>query len=273
MPRENLLPLVEQALSGDRSAVERLIQAIQGLVYNLCVRFFWNPADAEDACQEILVRILLRIPTFEGRSSFQTWAYQVASRYLINAKRSEAELLRFEEGAAHLAAGLSRPAYEGPDAALLEEEVKLSCTTSMLVCLSRPLRLACLMGEILEFDGPEGARILEIEEAAFRKRLSLARKKIRAFMGSQCGLYRPENPCRCAKQITYSIESGWFDPQKPNFAGKGSYQMPLGQARQEIERLMDEVAVFHSHPQYRTPERITEGIRSLIRSGHYRFLS
>ena len=63
---------------------------------------------------------------------------------------------------------MTYPPYQGADERILEEEVKISCTTSMLVCLSRPLRLAYLIGEILEFDGNEGSYILEIDAATFR---------------------------------------------------------------------------------------------------------
>lgn len=114
---------------------------------------------------------------------------------------------------------------------MLEEEVKIACSTSMLVCLSRPLRLAYLIGEILEFNSIDGTHILEIQQNTFRKRLSLARQEIRAFMSEQCGIYNPQNPCRCSKQINYCIEVDWFKPNDLKFANKGE----VNKTKEEIE--------------------------------------
>ena len=52
---------------------------------------------------------------------------------------------------------------------------------ALLTCLDRPHRLAYILGEILELEGPEAARILGISAAAFRKRLSRARDAIVMF--------------------------------------------------------------------------------------------
>ena len=51
-----------------------------------------SPQDAEDATQEILVKVLTRLSSFEGRSSFRTWLYRVAFNHLLNMKRGREEL-------------------------------------------------------------------------------------------------------------------------------------------------------------------------------------
>ena len=53
---ESAQALVEAARSGDRAALEALVVAIQGRVYNLAVRMLWHPEDAADATQEILIK-------------------------------------------------------------------------------------------------------------------------------------------------------------------------------------------------------------------------
>ena len=50
--------LVQQAKRGDKNALETLIRRIQNQIYNLAVRMLYDPADAEDAVQEILIRSL-----------------------------------------------------------------------------------------------------------------------------------------------------------------------------------------------------------------------
>lgn len=50
--------LAQAAQAGDRAALEELIIQIQKPIYNLAVRMLWHPENAEDATQEILVKII-----------------------------------------------------------------------------------------------------------------------------------------------------------------------------------------------------------------------
>ncbi len=59
-----------------------VLEMFQDRVYGLALRFLWAPQDAEDATQEILVRIITRLSSFEGRSEFTTWAHRVAVNHL-----------------------------------------------------------------------------------------------------------------------------------------------------------------------------------------------
>src|ERR1700757_1416189 len=65
--------LVLRARSGDRKALEELVRRHQAWIYNIAVRMLYHPQDAEDATQEILIKVLTRLSSIEGRSSFRTW--------------------------------------------------------------------------------------------------------------------------------------------------------------------------------------------------------
>ena len=47
-------------------------------MYNLSLRMLMYPADAEDAVQEILIKIITHLSDFRGKSRFTTWSYRVA---------------------------------------------------------------------------------------------------------------------------------------------------------------------------------------------------
>ena len=51
----------------------------------------WNREDAEDATQEILVRVVTRLSRFDFRSNIKTWAYRVAVNYILDVKKSPVE--------------------------------------------------------------------------------------------------------------------------------------------------------------------------------------
>src|SRR5262249_32166228 len=192
---ESLDELARRAREGQGESLERLVAAIQDRIHGLALRMLWHPEDARDATQEILIRIVTRLGTFRGASSFTTWAHRVAANYLLTVRKSrlERQAYTFRRFGEELDEGLSdAPAPPAPgDAALLLEEVKIGCTLGMLTCLDRPHRLAYVLGEILEMEGDEAARVLGIRPAAFRKRLSRAREAVVAFTRAKCGLVSP----------------------------------------------------------------------------------
>src|SRR5258705_11296046 len=157
---------IASAKAGDRDALERVIRAVQADVLRLAHRFLWHPEDAEDACQEILIRVVTGLGGFRGESRFRTWVYRIACNALLTTRRRRMEtFVSFEEFGEDLARGLSdeRPAVEDEvEASLLLEEVKIGCTLAMLQCLDRDHRLAYILGDVVELDHLEAAEVLAI---------------------------------------------------------------------------------------------------------------
>src|SRR5215510_4613231 len=141
---ETLEALATRAIDGDRDALDRIVRDLQGDVYGLALRMLWNREDAEDATQEILVRVVTRLSQFDFRSKLKTWVYRVAVNYILDVKKSAVERLdlTFERFAEDLAEGLSTEGPAEAERSLLVEEVKIGCTLGMLQCLDRPHRLA-----------------------------------------------------------------------------------------------------------------------------------
>ena len=207
--------LARRASEGDREALSELVREIQHPMYRLALRFLGNPEDAQDACQEILIRIVTRLGTFEGRSKFSTWAYTVAVRSLLRTRKRlyEQAVLGPEQFAAALDAGLADedPTLEEAEYRLLSEEVRISCTYGMLLCLPRPQRAAYLLADVLGLTDGEGAEVLDCSREAFRQRVSRARRTLRFVIDNRCGLVDPDNPCRCGRQIASGEAAGILD--------------------------------------------------------------
>ena len=89
--------LVEQAIGGDRAALEKLVLRHQAWVYNIAVRMVFQPQDAEELTQEVLVKVITKLSTFQGESKFRTWLYRIATNHVLNMKRrgAEAQTLTF----------------------------------------------------------------------------------------------------------------------------------------------------------------------------------
>ncbi|MFK7926470.1 MAG: RNA polymerase subunit sigma-70, partial [Bacteroidia bacterium] len=80
------------------------------------------------------------------------------------------------------------------------EELRISCTTGMLMCLSKEQRMVYILGELFDVNHNLGGEILEISAGNFRIKLMRARKDIYQWMNNKCGLVDKTNPCRCAKK-------------------------------------------------------------------------
>jgi len=256
---DELRRTVTLAQAGDRAALERVVRAVQPDVHGLSLRFLWHPEDAEDATQEILIRIVTRLSTFRGESSFRTWVWRVASNALLRIRKSRAErrAMSFDAFAADLDRDLSDAISSAPpdvEESVLLEEVKVGCTLAMLLCLDRGHRLAYVLGEILELDHRDAAGILGIESAAFRKRLSRARRDITDLMRRKCGLFDPENRCRCRKRVDAAIRLGRVDPRALLFASPSEQIRRFPRVLQEIRSLDEARRAAGLYRANRTPE-------------------
>lgn len=253
---------IELSQARDRDALNRLSEALSVPVFNLAIRFFGTPADAEDEAQNALLHVLQVLPRFEHKSRFSTWCYRVVVNRFLNAKRKSFESITVDVGAQALDAGLEHHhrsgAYRGPDAEVLADEVKLSCTTALLVCLTRPLRMAYILGEILGLNAPEGASVLEIEPAAFRKRLSMARKEVREFLGPRCGWLDTTNPCRCDHQIDYDLKIGWIARDRLKYA---QAKTATTRAKERLSSAFDAASLYRTHPTYEAPASLKETLQ------------
>lgn len=227
-----------RAIDGDRNALEELVRALQGDIYGLALRMLCNREDAEDATQEILVRIVTHLSQFDFRSKLKTWVYRVAVNYILDVKKSPVERLHlsFEQFAEDLTSGLSLEAPSETEQSLLIEEVKVGCTFGMLQCLDRPHRLAYILGEILELPGPAAAEALEISPDLFRKRLQHARTAILKFTKNYCGLASDTAPCKCNRQVPSALRLGRISASSCNFAATpSSFQETRAMVRQVEE--------------------------------------
>ncbi len=198
------------AQDGDAGALERLVRGVQDQVFKLAVRMLADPTAAQDATQEILIRIVTKLSTFRGDSRFETWTYRVATNYLLTARKVIASDpgLSFQMFAEDLLDGLEDEANLPPEDHVMLNELRIKCTMAMLLCLDRDHRAAYVLGDILDFDHVEAADVLDISSATYRKRLSRARARVQDFTASICGLTTSSAPCSCHKRLPKAMSLG-----------------------------------------------------------------
>lgn len=270
--------LIEQAQHGSRDALEKLVLRHQSWIYNIAVRMVFFTQDAEEVTQEVLIKAITRLSTFQGKSQFRTWLYRITANHVLNMKRraGEAEAQTFSSYAAAINdtpdLDLPDPKSVPVDVPLMVEEAKISCTMGMLLCLDRKQRLIFTVGEIFGASDTVGSEVLEMTADNFRQSLARARRDLYQFMHGQCGLVNANNPCRCPKKTRGFIEAGHVDPGQLQF-------VPLHVQRiseaaegivQTIENTVDEqyAAIFREHP-FLEPKNQFDWLRQLLDKGDF----
>lgn len=79
--------LIQLCQKGDVRAFEQLIEGYEKRIINYCYRMLGNAQDAEDAAQEVFVKVFRFIGSFTGQSSFSTWLYRIASNVCLDLLR------------------------------------------------------------------------------------------------------------------------------------------------------------------------------------------
>ncbi|HOM25924.1 MAG TPA: sigma-70 family RNA polymerase sigma factor [bacterium] len=85
----NEIELVERAKAGDNKAFEELVKRTQDKIYNLGLKILGNREDAADLLQETYIKAYESLQNFEGRSSFSTWLYRIATNFALMKLRKE----------------------------------------------------------------------------------------------------------------------------------------------------------------------------------------
>lgn len=261
--------LVREANKGDKVALQGLVAAIQDDVYYLALRMLANPEHARDATQDILIRVITKLSTFGFRSSFKTWVYSLASNYLLSEKKVlDRDLgLNFQLYQADLHSDLQEPAElrSQPEYPLMINELRISCTMAMLLCLKPAYRMAYILGDIFEIQHREAADILSITPANFRQQLSRARASVVEFMQDSCGLVSNQAACSCDRKLPGAVQRGRVNQGRYFFANKE--QVSVAKLRQRAQQTREDLralTVQRSIEAYKCPMAFADTVDELV---------
>ena len=268
---EELRAFVDKATAGDKKALESLVAGVQDLVFNLSLRMLGTFADAEDASQDILLKMITHLSSFKGDSSFTTWVFSIAVHHLKNYKKHM--FAQFPLSFEYYGEDIENAKIQDvPDLTqnvekdLLAEELKMSCTNVMLQCLDTESRCIFILGTMFKVDSRIAGEMLEMTPEAYRKRLSRIRKKMADFLGTYCGEYGGGR-CRCKDRINYAIQSRRLNPLQLDYmaAGEISVQtmIDVKNAMEDIDDLSQD---FSFCKPYKSPERMKRLIQEFLDS-------
>ncbi len=262
---EELQALVDKATAGDKKSLETLVAGVQDMVFNLSLRMLGTFADAEDATQDILLKMITHLSSFRGDSAFTTWVFRIAVNHLKNYKKHMFVNfpLSFEYYGNDIENGKIQ---EVPDLTqnvekdILAEELKLSCTNVMLQCLDTESRCIFILGTMFQVDSRIAGDILEMTPETYRKRLSRIRKKMADFLGAYCGEYG-SGKCRCKERVNYAIQNHRINPMQLDYTA--ATEIPV-QTMLDVKSAMEDIDDLSQDFSFCKPYQSPEHTKHLI---------
>lgn len=264
---QEMAAIIERAVAGDKESLETVLTEVQDLVFNLSLRMLGTFPDAEDASQDILLKVMTHLSSFRGDSAFTTWVFRIAVNHLRDYKRHMfARMpLSFEFYGDDIRNGRVRDVpdlTQNVEKNILAEELKLSCTNVMLQCLDPESRCIFILGTMFRVDSRIAGDILNITPEAYRQRLSRVRKRMAEFLSEYCGEYG-NGTCRCAGRVNYAIQNHRISPDRLDFttAKPGDITMEVTKAMEELDEYSQQFSFCRI---YQAPERLKEMIRGFL---------
>lgn len=263
---QEIKTLVEQATAGDKKALEALAAGVQDMVFNLSLRMLGTFADAEDAAQDILLKMITHLSSFRGDSAFTTWVFRIAVNHLKNYKKHMFARfpLSFEYYGDDIENGKIQDVpdlTQNVEKDLLAEELKMSCTNVMLQCLDPESRCIFILGTMFQLDSRIAGEILEMTPEAYRQRLSRVRRKMADFLGQYCGEYGGGR-CKCKDRVNYAIQNHRIHPLKLDYTTAS--EIPV-QTIVDVKNAMEEIDGLSQDFSFCKPYRSPERTRNLIK--------
>jgi RNA polymerase sigma-70 factor (ECF subfamily) len=212
--------VLARARAGDGEAFAQLVEPYRRELQVHCYRILGSVADAEDALQDALLSAWQGLAGFEGRASFRTWLYRVATSRCLDTLRSAArrnpvslppregdppeptrlgEVLWLEPYPDVLLEGLADSA-PGPEARYqAREAISLAFITALQLLPPRQ-RAALILRDVLGFRAGEVAAILATSEESVTSALKRARAAVQRRYPPSGQREPPPSPGSAAEQ-------------------------------------------------------------------------
>lgn len=170
----------------DGVAFTALMDRYRERVWRVCWRLMGTEHDAEDAAQEVFVRLFFERSKFAGRSRYSTWLHGVAIRTCLMLRRSRSRRRRRESPESGGEVGIAE-SHADPQASQETAVDAAHDAQKVLEQLDEEDRALVLMRFAENHDYDELAEMFGATSGALRMRISRIREKLAARAGKMLG--------------------------------------------------------------------------------------
>ena len=170
--------LVQKAMAGDKATFEELYRETCRFVYFTCLGFIKDEQEAQDVTQDVYLTAFEQLGTLEDAGKFKSWLYRMAANKCINCLKKKQPILPGDEQLQDMGAEENEN-FLPEEYALNADKRKLVLEITRKVCSDAQYQ-TILLYYFNELSVAEIAEIMECQESNVKKRLSIARAKIKA---------------------------------------------------------------------------------------------
>ena len=182
--RPNEAELIKSVRDGEHEAFYELVRPYERMIYATAISVVKNPADAEEVCQEAVLKAFSNVSSFRAESKFSTWLVQIT----YNEAR-----MKLKKARPHLYESIDDPqqSEEGdywpkdyadwrpiPSEVLEESEIR-QAVQDAINSLRSIYREVLILRDVQGLSIKETTTILGISEASVKTRLHRARLLLR----------------------------------------------------------------------------------------------
>jgi RNA polymerase sigma-70 factor, ECF subfamily len=177
--------LISRCAAGEERAIEQLIRDYQTGIFRLALSILDDPAEANEATQDVFIAILGAAGSYQEKSSFKAWIYTITLNLCRNRLRKRKTVERLRNVLAVMFRVQSQKP-SSPEDALIQNE-KDAALWKALNGLGEKHRIPIILRYFHDLSSPEIADILEINEGTVHSRLHYAREQLRIELEKSAG--------------------------------------------------------------------------------------
>jgi len=180
--------LIRKVAVGDQEAFCEVVKTYRNMVINICYSLLNDREQAEEAAQDVFLKIYKKAGKFKGKSKLSTWIYRIAVNCAVSTKRryrldKTKEIIQQKVTEGSLILGI--PRTEAPDSRMENEEIRKTVHKA-LDSLPEKQRTAIILHKMEGMTSQEIALILGISQTSaeariHRAKLNLKKKLSRVF--------------------------------------------------------------------------------------------
>lgn len=163
------LEYIDRVRSGSIHAFEELVEYNTPFVMSVCLSHMKNKHDAEDACQEVFLKVWRNLSRFRGDSMFTTYLYTVSRNTCLDMLKKQTSTEEIPETLADR--------QNTPEDEYIEREFQ-NAVWECLEALDTDMKTVLLLREKADMSYSEIAETLGISEGTVKSRISRAREKL-----------------------------------------------------------------------------------------------
>ncbi len=169
------MELYQRAVDGEARALERLVRDHYPSVYRLAYKWCGVQQDAEDITQEVFVRMVRKLHTFNQAASIKTWLYRITLNTARDFHRKTANRRKHESA-------FAREEGCGNPVPCADSQTEAKRIYQAIDRLPEKQKSAVLLVFSEELSHKEAARVLQCSESTISWRVFMARKRLKKLL-------------------------------------------------------------------------------------------